>query len=100
MTGRERDTFESETVLYRPKGKSEPNMDALHQSRARLCARCICDEHGARIFADSDVETLGTKSCAALDRVYEVAARLNKIGAADMEELEKNSEKVRAAASS
>lgn len=91
LTGRERDTFETESVRYQPKGQSEPNFDALQQTRARLCARAMCDEQGNRLLSDADVEALGTKSAAALDRVYEVAARLSGISAKDLEELEKNS---------
>ena len=100
LTGRERDTFESEMILYRPKAAAVPNAEALNQTRARLCARAMCDEHGNRLLSDSDVEVLGTKSAAALDRVYEVAARLSKISAKDVEELEKNSVNGHAGASS
>src|SRR5262245_59600915 len=87
LTGAERDAFENETVLFRPKGQSAPNMDAMNRTRARLCARAMCDEEGRRIFTDQDVEALARKSAAALDRVYEVAARLSKIGQKDVEEL-------------
>lgn len=100
LTGRERDSFEAETVLYKPRGDSQPNMDALHQTRARLVARACCDEQGARLFSDADVEALAAKSAAALDRLYEVAARLARLGAKDMEELQKNSVSARAGASS
>jgi hypothetical protein len=91
LTGAERDSFENETVLFRPLGQSGPNMDAMNRTRARLCARAMCDEEGRRIFSDDDVAALSAKSAAALDRVYEVAARLSKIGRQDMEELVKNS---------
>lgn len=100
LTGTERDTFESETLLFRPRGESAPNLDALHQTRARLCARAVCDERGRRLFSDDDVAALGQKSAAALDRVFEVAARLNRISARDLEELEKNSATARGGASS
>ena len=90
LTGSERDAFEAESVVFHPKGQSEPNMESLKQTRARLCARCICDEKGQRLFTDEDVSALGAKSGAALDRVYEVAARRNKISQKDMEELEGN----------
>jgi hypothetical protein len=42
-----------------------------------------------------DINTLGQKSAAALDRVYEVAARLSKISKEDVDELAKNSGKGR-----
>jgi len=91
MTGSERDAFESESVIFESKGRTAPNMDALNQTRARLCARTICDEQGQRLFSDADVAALGAKSSAALDRVYEAASRLNKISTQDVEELAKNS---------
>jgi len=91
LTAGERDEFESEMVLFAGKGKTTTNMGALKRTRARLCARAMCGEDGQRIFSDEDVEALAAKSAAALDRVYEVAARLSKIGAKDLEELEKNS---------
>lgn len=89
LTGHERDAWEAECVLFDGR-KATTNMDALNRTRARLCARCICDETGKRLFTDEDIEALGAKSAAALDRVYEVAAKLNKVSKEDLEELAKN----------
>ena len=83
MTGAERDSWEAETV-------QEQAVNRINL-RARLCARCIVDEQGGRLFTDKDAEALGAKSAAALDRVFTVAARLNALSKADTEELEKNS---------
>ena len=44
------------------------------------------------MFTDRDVERLGKKSALALDRIYEVAQRLNGIGKKEIDELTKNSE--------
>ena len=88
MTGRERDSFEQGLLL----GKGKVNLENV---RARLCALTVVDETGARLFKDKDVTELGNKSAAALDRVYEVAQRLNRISGEDVEELEKNSGKIR-----
>lgn len=84
MTGAERDNFEQSLVIS--KGKMN-----LANIRARLCALAICDENGNRLFTDSEIEQLGQKSAAALDRIFEVTQKLNGIGAKDIEELEKNS---------
>ena len=88
MTGRERDSWEASIV--ESKGKVvEVNRD---NARAKLVARCLVDESGARLFTDSEALLLGNKSASALDRAYEVAVKLNRIGAKDLDELTKNSD--------
>lgn len=65
----------------------EPN-DKINV-RAVLVAKVIVDETGAVLFPDAnDVVLLGRKSSAALERVFEVACRMNGIGERDVEELE------------
>lgn len=87
MTGTERDAFERESIAR--KGKSvEVNLENL---RARLLARTIVDDNGSRLFTDSDIALLGSKSAAALDRVFAAAQRLSGIGQDDVEDLSKNS---------
>jgi hypothetical protein len=73
MTGTERDGFEAETVIRRGK-KVDVNMVNM---RARLVARTVVDETGARLFSDEDVLELAKKSSAALNRVFETARVLN-----------------------
>lgn len=79
MTGSERDRFESEHI-------QEPSKDF----RARLVAAVVVDDEGTRLFDPEDIPALGRKSCAALDRITEVAVRLNKLSAKDQEEIAKN----------
>ncbi len=59
--------------------------------RAKLCALCIIDDKGARIFNDKDIESLGKKSAKVISRIYDVAADLNGIGEQDAADLIKNS---------
>lgn len=92
-TGRARDEFEG--AMIAATGKP----DRFRNIRARLCAACICDERGVLLFDGWDVEALGDKSAAALDRVFAVAQRLAGLSAGDMEELEGNSESAPAGAS-
>jgi hypothetical protein len=48
----------------------------------------ICDETGKRIFTDiKDIEQLGKKSAAAIDRVAEKAQSLARISPADIEKM-------------
>jgi len=86
MRGSERDAFEQD--LFDQKGDNP--VKNLSNLRAKLVARCACNEKNERIFSDRDISLLGEKSAAALDRVFVVAQRLNKIGQQDMEELTKN----------
>jgi len=83
MTGTERDAFETSLI----DGK-ERNLTNI---RAKLCSKCMVDQSGERLFADSDITALGKKSASALDRVFSAAQRLNGISADDVKELEKNS---------
>ena len=83
MTGKERDAFEA-SILERRGKRMVPNTANV---RAKLVARCCLDENGTRLFTDADAEALGAKSGAAIDRVYEVAARLSGMTDEDIDEL-------------
>lgn len=80
MSGSERDRFEAAHL-------KAPEKDF----RARLAVACVCDEAGAPVFTADDVPALGAKSSAALTRISEVAARLNRMGKEDYDELGKGS---------
>jgi hypothetical protein len=87
MTGLERDVFE--TTLFVGEGadrKVAPNFTA------RLVALTACDETGKRLFEDRQIQALGEKSASTLQRVAKVAQRLNGIGAAEVEEVKKDSD--------
>lgn len=87
LTGSERDAFEMSCV--RRVGKS--TTQDLKNIRAKLVVRAVVSDDGKRLFADGEVELLGKKSSSALDRLYDVAARLSGIREEDIEELAKNS---------
>jgi len=76
MTGKEREEFEERMAKSSAKG------------RAYLVAFTLCDETGARLFADADIEALQAKNGAALDRIARRALVVN--GLASAEELEGN----------
>ena len=91
MSGVERDKFEAGLIQQpeangrrRRKQSTKTNMENV---RAKLCAWCIVDGDGVRVFSDADVVALGSKSAAALDRIYEVASELSGITDEDVEEL-------------
>ena len=95
FTGRERDAFESSMV----RGDGRDRKVDLTNMRARLVGLTIIDETGQRLFTDEEVDLLGAKSGAALDRVFAVAQKLNGLSGADVEELSKNSSGVPSAVS-
>jgi hypothetical protein len=86
MTGSERDAFEGSIVELKG-NKSSVDMRNI---RAKLVALTVVDEAGERLFSQADVELLGGKSAAALQRIFEVAQRLSGLTQADVEELAKN----------
>lgn len=87
LTGSERDAFEQSCVV----GKGRNKDVSVKDVRAKLVVRSVVDDQGTRLFQDNDVAMLGQKSAAALDRIYDVAARLSGISDEDVEELSKNS---------
>jgi hypothetical protein len=73
LTGLERDDYEMSLMVERG---GRMVMDTAN-GRAKLAVRCCVDDDGSRIFDDADANTLGRKSGKALDRVFDVAARLS-----------------------
>lgn len=90
MTGRARDQFESSR--YKLIGEK---IEILHQNtRAALLAASLCDSKGTLMFSEKDVEALGEKNGAVLDRLFDVAQRLSGLRQKDAEEKLKNSARV------
>ena len=83
MSGFARDRFEA-GISGKNGGTNMSNI------RAKLAAATIVDEEGKLLFDEADIAKLGNKSCAALDRVFAAAQRLNLISNADVDELAKN----------
>ena len=64
--------------------------DSKFNIRAKFAVIVLSNEKGERIFTDSDVQELGKKSAAALDRIFMAGMKLNMVSESDVEELEKN----------
>lgn len=86
MSAADRDVWEAELVEKKMRGARA----LLHGFRAALVARCLVDENWQRIFTDDDVAALGAKSDKPLDRLFDVATRVNAIRPEDAEAVEKN----------
>lgn len=86
MTAADRDSYEL-SVANMQNGKMKTNMQNI---RAKLVARCLVDEDGKRIFSETQVDDLGKKSAKVLDRLFDIASRINGINEADQVEIAKN----------
>lgn len=86
LTGRERDEFEQSTV----EGKGKNVRQNLTNFRAKLVALAVVDEDGHRLFEPKDVNYLGIKNAAALQRVFNVAAELCGMTDKDVSDLTEN----------
>lgn len=97
MTAAERDQWESEVLSSNGK-----DLKVRHENyRARLVAACAVSENGDRLFATPEhLAALGGKSSKALDRLADAAQKLNRLSAADVEELVGNSDAARSGDSS
>lgn len=84
MGGKDKDRFD--TTFVSANGKAN-----LANIRARLAVLTVCDANGQYLFDEGDAERLGDKSAVALDRIFEVARRLNGIGDSEIEDVAKNS---------
>lgn len=84
MMAVERDAFEANML------NEDETEHRLENLRARLVAACVVDEDGNCLFSEDDVEALGRKSARAMDRLFDVAQRLNGMGPEAVKELTKN----------
>lgn len=85
LSGREREQIE-----YRQVQDRESN-DPKRNFRGLILAYCLADAAGKPLFTPADAEMLGAKAAKPVEKVFEAAIKLNGFGAADVEELEKNS---------
>jgi hypothetical protein len=84
MTARERDAFEAQQLTLAKQDRGTDNI------RARLVVLTAVDEQGARVSGDADADALGNKAVSAMDRLANVAMRINRFTASDIEELKGN----------
>ena len=79
MTAGDRDKFDA--FVYEQSGAS---------IRAWLVGMCAVDGEGKRMFSDADLEALAGKNGEPMDRIFQVARKLNKLLTVDIEDAEKN----------
>src|SRR4030042_1748061 len=96
MTGRERDQFERSLYEFvdTPDAKEKVKMERrLENFRAKLVVCCMCDENGDLLLEYGDIFTFSNSiSAARLEKIVNVAQKLNAITEEDKEALVKNSD--------
>lgn len=98
MSACERDHFEADILRRREVGKEDVGA-MIDGVRTMLLARCLCDSDGVLLFDDESLSILAGKSSDVIDRLNEIAKRMNKFDEKDVEELVGNSEGAPAGAS-
>jgi len=91
LTGTERGIWEK-TISSMDTSADGAKVDVtfdLSEMRVALCTLCMVDDQGARLFENHEVALLGQKSAAAIQRVYDVAARLSGIAKEAVEDAAK-----------
>lgn len=65
---------------------------AVSHVQAVMIAATVVDESGSPLFTKSEIDAIRAKGTAPLERVFNAAVKLNKMGAAETEAAGKNSE--------
>lgn len=89
MSGTDRDLWESENLQKNKQKEYDLNFANM---RARLCQKTLCSPDGKLLFTVAQINQLGERNAAALDRCFGVAQRLSGISKQDLDEMKKNSE--------
>ena len=95
LTGAGRDEFEN-TVQSASKGKDGLDLRGL---KIKLVLLTLCDDDGELLFDATDALVLNSKSSKVIDRIFQVAQKLNGLTADDVDEMVGNSDGGQAAAS-
>lgn len=82
LSGNERDRWDQ--ILYESR-------DDFRGVRSKLLAMTLCDESGESLgFTEAEIDQLGGKGGAVIDRLFETAKKLSGIDGDAVEEAEKN----------
>lgn len=84
LTLKERDAFEADQIVREEDGSMRMETKGL---KARLIILCACDEDGEKVFSPEDEDALNELGAAAIERVFAVCQRVNKMRKADAAEL-------------
>ena len=91
MTAREKNTWEISQMKKTGKGRNVEYDLTLIDYRAKLAVVCVCDADGKLLFKPNDFSILSQNiSAAKLEKIVDVAQKLNGITEEDKEEMVKN----------
>ena len=91
MTAHEKNIWEMSQLQRTGTGKNLTYNVVLDEYRAKLAVVTVCDEKGNLLFKPTDYDLLSNAiSAAKLEKIVDVAQRLNAITEEDKEELTKN----------
>lgn len=85
MSGAERDAYEQ--ILFGQSGKKT----LIRNMRATLVALTVIDSDGNLRFGEEMIDSVGKLPASGLNKIFQAAAKLNALGASDVEEAAKNS---------
>lgn len=85
MTGAQRDAFEQACLDARRGDRMD-----IKGMKVRLLIMTLCNGDGSWLFTEDDTEALGAKSAAAIDRLFQVAMRLNGLTEESLDEIAGN----------
>lgn len=96
MTGHEKDIWEQSMLKQKPSGDKRKPVEyetTLEDFRAKLAVVTVCDAEGNLLFKPEDVKTLSRMMSATnMEKIIDVAQRINAISQKDRDEILKNSE--------
>ena len=80
MTAAERGAIENGRYRQKQTGEKVEHVLDLSSDRERVLVRCLCDEHGERLFADDDAIVISALPCELMDALYEAALNISGMG--------------------
>lgn len=89
MTGAEYDAYQTETLGRAGKDGKLKNVNGL---RAKLIQMCLLDEDGAQVYDAKSIDEIQSLPTTVIDKICEVASRINNLNNESDEALEKNLE--------
>lgn len=85
LTGGERELFEQWALAFRD--ETATRTPTPRNLRARLAVLTVCDAEGTNLFTMDDIDALAAKASAPIERIFDVAWRLNRLGPGEVESL-------------
>jgi len=94
MTAKDKDDWEQSILKQKTNAKGAVQYEtSLEDFRAKLAVATVCDEAGNLVFKQSDIKLLNASMSASnMEKIVDVAQRINAITEKDREEILKNSE--------